>query len=272
MLVCKVIIRDYYFEIILVLLSFGLFLFKSVGFGRQMAERFLQQSGAGLLIGWILLVLFWLKQTVLVWVGRGNSFGSTALGVLVVLKEDIFVFAFFANWRLLLLRLFYLLLNWTYFCAEVCVLNQDVISYTELIIYSSMYTLACLAERGFLKLKGVFLQVGFEAGQHVHPICCDLLFWLPRGAAHSLLLACWAQLGSHGAANCVDAITSCLSDVWSPLLSFFGRFLTIVARGFVFILEIIGAPVEALVAVLMATVEAKGCADASFRVLERVFG
>jgi len=30
MLVCKVIIRDYYFEIILVLLSFGLFLFKSV--------------------------------------------------------------------------------------------------------------------------------------------------------------------------------------------------------------------------------------------------
>lgn len=97
MLVCKVIIRDYYFEIILVLLSFGLFLFKSVGFGRQMAERFLQQSGAGLLIGWILLVLFCLKQTVLVWVGRGNSFGSTALGVCVVLKEDIFVFAFFAN-------------------------------------------------------------------------------------------------------------------------------------------------------------------------------
>jgi hypothetical protein len=96
-LVCKVIIRDYYFEIILVLLSFGLFLFKSVGFGRQMAERFLQQSGAGLLIGWILLVLFCLKQTVLVWVGCGNSFGSTALGVCVVLKEDIFVFAFFAN-------------------------------------------------------------------------------------------------------------------------------------------------------------------------------
>jgi hypothetical protein len=97
MLVGKVIIRDYYFEIILVLLSFGLLLFKSVGFGRQMAERFLQQSGAGLLIGWILLVLFCLKQTVLVWVGCGNSFGSTALGVCVVLKEDIFVFAFFAN-------------------------------------------------------------------------------------------------------------------------------------------------------------------------------
>jgi len=140
-----------------------------------MAKRFLQQSGAGLLIGWILLVLFCLKQTVLVWVGCGNSFGSTALGVCVVLKEDIFVFTFFANLRLLLLRLFYLLLNWTYFCAEVCVLNQEVIRYTEL-IYSSMCTLACLGERGFLKLKGVFLQVGFEAGQHVHSICCYLLF------------------------------------------------------------------------------------------------
>jgi hypothetical protein len=35
------------------------------------------------------------------------------------------------------LRLFYLFLNWTYFCAEVCVLNQDVIWYTEL-IYSSI--------------------------------------------------------------------------------------------------------------------------------------
>lgn len=58
MLVCKIIIRDYYFEIILVLLSHGLFLFKSIAFRRQMAERFLQQSGAGLLIGWILLVLF----------------------------------------------------------------------------------------------------------------------------------------------------------------------------------------------------------------------
>jgi hypothetical protein len=58
MLVCKIIIRDYYFEIILVLLSHGLFLFKSIAFRRQMAERFLQQSGAGLLIGWRLLVLF----------------------------------------------------------------------------------------------------------------------------------------------------------------------------------------------------------------------
>ena len=134
-----------------------------------------------------------------------------------------------------------------------------------------MSALACLAERGFFKLKGVFLQVGFEARQHAHSICRNLLFWLPRCAANSLLLAHWAKLGSHGTVNCMDAITSGLSDVWSPLLSFFSRFFAIVARGFIFILEIICAPFEALVAVLMSKVEAERCTDTSFIVLKRVF-
>lgn len=134
-----------------------------------------------------------------------------------------------------------------------------------------MSALACLAERGFFKLKGVFLQVGFEARQHAHSICRNLLFWLPRCAANSLLLARWAKLGSHGTVNCMDAITSGLSNVWSPLLSFFSRFFAIVARGFIFILEIICAPFEALVAVLMSTVEAERCTDTSFIVLKRVF-
>lgn len=139
--------------------------------------------------------------------------------------------------------------------------------YTLELIAAGCSVLACYTERGWVKLEGVSLQMGFEAGQHAHDTVCNLLFGLPGRAADSLLLP-RPKLGSHGAAYCVHAVSSCLSDVRSPLLSFLDRLLAIVARRFIFISEFIDTPVKALADFLLPC-KPERRADASFGVLQR---
>lgn len=169
------------------------------------------------------------------------------------------------------MRFLILFINQTYFCSTSGLMDRRASGYNLEFIAAGCSVLACHAERGRIKLKGVLLQMGFKAWQHTHPICCNLLFCLPWSAANSLLLSRGPKLRPHGAAYCLHTICSCFRDVRRPQFALFCRLFAIIAWRFIFILEFIHKPFKALTAILVLTGEVKRRTDASFRVLIRCF-